>query len=197
MKIRGNNQYIGPFERIGRAVLRQSRNSPIPHDIRSEFLKLPFRDQAELIGWYARIQLRSADKILHNKLRYASGETPKAIDYWKKMMERAVRIGSEKLYEQSDPKTNKVPRQELKDVMKPIVRLFRESYEYWDKNFYSYDIHGNQNFLTCQHSRARALAYRDKQKIDKISGMPGLGWSIMNFADILYFNTILPPFAKN
>ena len=187
---------IGPFERIGRAVLRHSRTSPIPCDIRSEFLKLPFHDQAELIGWYARIQLRSADRILRNNLIYASGETPKAIDYWKKMMGQAFRIGTE-VHGQSVPNINKAPRQELRDVMKPVVRLFLDSYAYWVNNFYSYDIHGKRDFFTCQHSRARILNYQEKQLIDKTSKMPGLGWNIKNYADILYFDMILPPFAHN
>jgi hypothetical protein len=188
MRISGEKPFPGANMRIGRAVLQYS---PITCHIRSEFLELTFPHQAELIGSYAKKQLKLADKIITTSFKYPSGEIPRAIDFWVHIMGKAAVIDPAKISDQSGtPKIN-WPSAEMGEVIKQISQIFIGTYSYWVKNFYSCGINGRDTFTNRQASLARTFKVQEMQMIDNISGMPNLGWNMKNYAEILFHMEIL------
>jgi hypothetical protein len=194
MRIGGKKPYSGVFERIGLATLRPSLTS----EIRSEFLKLPFRDQAELIGWHARKALKTADRMISKSIISASGGEPRAIDIWEKMVGKAPGIECKKIFSQSDIlKIEKLYPGLTTDVTRQIARLFDDTITYWVKNFYSCNRNGRADFYACQWSRARTFNDEEMRQIDSKSGMPYLGWNIQNYADLLFHVRFYKRYIQN
>ena len=188
MKIGGNDRFFGPFTRIGHSV---QHKLPIKREIRAEFLNLPFSDQAKLIGWHAKNQLKIADKVITKSLWSPSGEMPKAADFWANIFGKAAVFDQCELNEKSSVASISWPSSEMEQIVNNLSRVFTETYAYWVHEFYSCGLNGDGTFADRQASLPRTFKDKEMRMIDDMSGLPDLGSNMKKFADMLFHMEVL------
>jgi hypothetical protein len=179
------------LNRIIRRVLFDT--SSVTSANRLKFRRLTFSDQAMLIGMYAKLQLRSADKLIS---QHMSGRTkPTAAYLWFRVQanlyERpAANIRADKESDHLITGTINRLYPHLSVVSENITRLFTGSFRYWVDNFYSCDIDGKFNSSACLNSSAQRLSKDDIKMINDGSKMAYLGEHIKRYADHLIVNAL-------
>jgi hypothetical protein len=166
------------LRKMGRAMLNPSLITPA---VRSEFLQLDFPKQAELIGIYARRNLKLVDRLIS---KHISIEQPKAADLWVKMVEYMPNrhLGDSGRINELFPI--------LKSESQKIAQLFASTYAFWVNNFYSCDLDGAAGTTTYKFSKALCFKEEEIQMISKKSGMPYLGQNIKQYANFLFFTSV-------
>jgi hypothetical protein len=142
--------------------------------MRMDFLKLPFPVQAKLIGIHAKMHLEAAEEIMAKYSLSYLNKPLKAIDVWEDMWKKGSVNESNAKEIGAFPKMGKTIDQ--------IGEIFAATMTFWVYHYYSCDLDGGINPVSCLTSKARFFNKDEMAMIDEESGMRYLGQQMKYYA---------------
>ena len=155
----------------------------ITRDMRRNFIRLPFPEQAKLIGTHAKAHLEAAEEIVSKCLASPLKEHIKAVDIWEDMWRGKV---------QDEGMTNELDDlPQIDEAIGKIGEIFAATMSFWVYHYYSCDLDGKITPLSCLLSKARVFNQDEMAKIDEESGLRYLGRQMKYYAsEVLCKNSL-------
>jgi hypothetical protein len=156
--------------------------SEITPAIRSEFRRLTFPKQAKLIGCFAQDQMGLADKIISGSgLR----QMPMAADIWLDIATKRPEPGKKEIDVLLEFQAIKGLYPQLAGFHEQVTKPFTDAVSFWVDNYYSCDVNGKLNTVSCLGSKARKFNELHMLTIDRESDMFFLGGYMKHYANFL------------
>jgi hypothetical protein len=159
-------------------------NAPVSLELKKEFLKRPFSEQALCISFNAKRRIIDIDKMVSvNWSSCIRQKAPKAIEIWNEISNGGSKNRSFLLDNSLIVERINAFYPELQRISPSIAALFGKMIKFGGDNFYCFDKGDKGSSVTFCVPPSKNLTFDNIHLIDEKSGVPDLGLLVKYYAD--------------